>query len=158
MNRAGAPAWLWEAITILLGRCEHPFRAANGGVFHFSCIVLDILTHQRGCVAFSYISVDVQALQLPVGGPISSSPDAGGGVCFSIFLIAATGLARFPACSQGFYAVPDVDMDWALGQGSPFSYFANGFSCTEVEIDALTGGHLAPVVHSLPPTDHFTTL
>lgn len=41
--------------------------------------------------------------------------------------------------AQGFYAVPNIGMDWESGQGSPFSYFTNGAACTEVEIDTLTG-------------------
>ena len=54
------------------------------------------------------------------------------------FLFPATHFLLWCAL-QGFYAVPNIGMDWESGQGSPFSYFTNGAACTEVEIDTLTG-------------------
>ena len=40
---------------------------------------------------------------------------------------------------QGFYLTPDLDFDWATGRGRSYNYFSYGASCSEVEIDILTG-------------------
>ena len=46
---------------------------------------------------------------------------------------------RINLSAQGFYATPNLFMDWTIGKGHPYNYFAYGASCSEVEIDTLTG-------------------
>ena len=42
--------------------------------------------------------------------------------------------------SQGFYRTPDLDFTWEpSGRGKVFNYFSYGVSCSEVEVDTLTG-------------------
>nr|CAD7423911.1 unnamed protein product [Timema monikensis] len=36
---------------------------------------------------------------------------------------------------------PDIGFDWDKNEGSPFNYYTFGTSCSEVEIDCLTGDH-----------------
>lgn len=40
---------------------------------------------------------------------------------------------------QGFYTSPNSGMNWETGKGEVFNYFAYGASCSEVEVDCLTG-------------------
>jgi len=40
---------------------------------------------------------------------------------------------------RGHYITPSIGFDWSVGQGSPFLYFTNGASCSEVLIDRFTG-------------------
>jgi xanthine dehydrogenase large subunit len=47
--------------------------------------------------------------------------------------------ARVPLSSTGFHKVPNIHWDRAAGQGSPYGYFTFGASCSEVEVDTLTG-------------------
>nr|AND95630.1 Xanthine dehydrogenase [Chromera velia] len=53
----------------------------------------------------------------------------------------AAHFARVNLTGQGFYATPDVAFDWQRGRGRPFYYFAHGISCSEVQLDTLTGDH-----------------
>ena len=46
---------------------------------------------------------------------------------------------RINLSAQGFYATPNLSMDWNLGKGNVFNYFSYGVSCSEVEVDTLTG-------------------
>ena len=46
---------------------------------------------------------------------------------------------RVSLSAHGFYAIPDVTMDWDSGHGRPYSYYTYGASCSEVEVDCLTG-------------------
>ena len=46
---------------------------------------------------------------------------------------------RVNLSAQGFYSTPDLDFDWDTGKGKVYNYFAYGTSCSEVEIDTLTG-------------------
>lgn len=48
-------------------------------------------------------------------------------------------LQRVSLSATGFYATPGIDYDAALGQGTPFFYFAFGGAVTEVELNVLTG-------------------
>ncbi|XP_066544615.1 aldehyde oxidase 6 isoform X2 [Amia ocellicauda] len=43
--------------------------------------------------------------------------------------------------ATGFYRGFDLCMDWEKEEGRPYAYFTYGVSCTEVEIDCLTGDH-----------------
>ncbi len=47
--------------------------------------------------------------------------------------------ARVPLSATGFYKVPHIHWDRAAGQGQPYGYFTFGASCSEVEVDTLTG-------------------
>lgn len=40
---------------------------------------------------------------------------------------------------RGHYATAGIGFDWSVGKGSPFLYFTNGVSCSEVLIDRFTG-------------------
>lgn len=58
----------------------------------------------------------------------------------------AVSSAYFDRCdlsAHGFYKTPDVGYDWdepdCKNRGMPFNYFTYGASCTEVEIDVLSG-------------------
>jgi len=46
---------------------------------------------------------------------------------------------RVSLSSTGYYSTPKIHYDRATAQGRPFFYYAMGASCTEVEIDTLTG-------------------
>lgn len=48
-------------------------------------------------------------------------------------------MGRVNLSAQGFYSAPVKPMNWDTGNGEPFSYFAYGVSCSEVEVDCLTG-------------------
>ena len=48
-------------------------------------------------------------------------------------------MQRINLSSQGFYISSNSKIDWKVGKGSLFSYFAYGASCSEVEVDCLTG-------------------
>lgn len=49
-------------------------------------------------------------------------------------------MQRINLSAQGFYSSPlKSPMDWETGKGEPYMYFAYGASCTEVEIDCLSG-------------------
>ena len=41
--------------------------------------------------------------------------------------------------AQGFYTTPNLNMNWESGNGNLYNYFAYGASCSEVEVDCLTG-------------------
>ena len=48
---------------------------------------------------------------------------------------------RINLSAQGFHATPDLHVDWTKGKGNMFSYFSYGASCSEVEVDTLTGDY-----------------
>ncbi|MCW1955710.1 MAG: xanthine dehydrogenase molybdopterin binding subunit [Roseobacter sp.] len=48
-------------------------------------------------------------------------------------------MARVQLSAAGFYKTPEIHWDRATGKGQPFYYYAYGASCSEVEIDTLTG-------------------
>ena len=48
-------------------------------------------------------------------------------------------MQRINLSAQGFYTSSNSDMDWKTGKGSLYEYFAYGASCSEVEVDCLTG-------------------
>ncbi|XP_058033739.1 xanthine dehydrogenase/oxidase [Ahaetulla prasina] len=54
-------------------------------------------------------------------------------------------LAAYHDCvslsATGFYRIPNVAYDFSKNAGKPFHYFSYGVSCSEVEIDCLTGDH-----------------
>ena len=55
-------------------------------------------------------------------------------------------MAYFDRCNlsaNGFYATPDLSYDWAANWGRLFNYRTYGVAVTEVEIDVLTGDHVA---------------
>jgi len=53
--------------------------------------------------------------------------------------VRAAYMARTQLSAAGYYATPKIHYDRASHTGRPFFYFAYGASCTEVEIDTLTG-------------------
>jgi xanthine dehydrogenase large subunit len=50
--------------------------------------------------------------------------------------------ARVPLSATGFYKVPHIHWDRAAGKGHPYGYFTFGASCSEVEVDTLTGEYV----------------
>ncbi|KAM6945776.1 xanthine dehydrogenase/oxidase [Aplochiton taeniatus] len=48
---------------------------------------------------------------------------------------------RVNLCANGFYKTPDLGYNFETNSGRPFNYFCYGVSCSEVEIDSLTGSH-----------------
>jgi len=48
---------------------------------------------------------------------------------------------RIDLSAHGFYKTPDIGFDFDVGQGKPFNYYNWGASCSEVEIDCLTGDY-----------------
>jgi xanthine dehydrogenase molybdopterin-binding subunit B len=49
-------------------------------------------------------------------------------------------MQRINLSAQGFFSLTlERPMNWETGKGEPFNYFAYGVSCSEVEIDCLTG-------------------
>lgn len=66
--------------------------------------------------------------------------------------IAGAYLDRVQLSAAGFYKTPEIHWDRATGKGQPFFYFAYGASCSEVEIDTLTGEYRvtrADVLHDV---------
>ena len=53
--------------------------------------------------------------------------------------VKAAYMQRINLSAQGFYTSPNSEMNWETGKGSLFCYFAYGASCSEVEVDCLTG-------------------
>ena len=50
-------------------------------------------------------------------------------------------MERTNLSALGFHAPSKNTMNWETGKGTPVFYFAYGASCSEVEIDCLTGDH-----------------
>ncbi|CAH0554559.1 unnamed protein product [Brassicogethes aeneus] len=48
---------------------------------------------------------------------------------------------RVSLSATGFYKTPDINYDWATGEGNLYNYFSYGAACSQVEIDVLTGDH-----------------
>ena len=48
-------------------------------------------------------------------------------------------MQRINLSAQGFYSPPLEPINWDTGKGNPYSYFVYGVSCSEVEVDCLTG-------------------
>ena len=66
--------------------------------------------------------------------------------------IARAYMDRVQLSAAGFYKTPEIHWDRATGKGQPFFYFAYGASCSEVEIDTLTGEYRvtrADVLHDV---------
>ncbi|WP_298676973.1 xanthine dehydrogenase molybdopterin binding subunit [uncultured Lentibacter sp.] len=66
--------------------------------------------------------------------------------------IAGAYMARVQLSAAGFYKTPEIHWDRATGKGQPFFYYAYGASCSEVEIDTLTGEYRvtrADVLHDV---------
>jgi xanthine dehydrogenase large subunit len=66
--------------------------------------------------------------------------------------IARAYMDRVQLTAAGFYKTPEIHWDRATGKGQPFFYFAYGASCSEVEIDTLTGEYRvtrADVLHDV---------
>uniref|UniRef100_A0A8D0TT53 FAD-binding PCMH-type domain-containing protein n=1 Tax=Sus scrofa TaxID=9823 RepID=A0A8D0TT53_PIG len=43
--------------------------------------------------------------------------------------------------TTGYFKGYQTNMDWEKGKGNPYPYFVCGASCSEVEVDCLTGAH-----------------
>jgi len=50
-------------------------------------------------------------------------------------------IERIDLSAHGFYIIPDLGFDWNTLTGRLYNYFTYGVSCSEVEIDVLTGDH-----------------
>ncbi|TPX43030.1 hypothetical protein SeMB42_g04892 [Synchytrium endobioticum] len=50
---------------------------------------------------------------------------------------------RVDLSARGFFKTPDLTYDFATNTGRMFSYFTYGAACCEVEVDCLTGDHVA---------------
>ena len=50
---------------------------------------------------------------------------------------------RISLSATGFYKTPNIGYDWSTNQGNPFAYFTYGVATSIVEIDCLTGDHVA---------------
>ncbi|KAL0969405.1 hypothetical protein UPYG_G00227010 [Umbra pygmaea] len=48
---------------------------------------------------------------------------------------------RVSLSTSGFYKTPDIGYDFETNTGRAFNYWSYGVSCSEVEIDCLTGSH-----------------
>ena len=46
---------------------------------------------------------------------------------------------RVDLSAHGYYSTPDIGFDWSKGRGNMYNYFCYGTSCSEVEVDTLTG-------------------
>ena len=46
---------------------------------------------------------------------------------------------RVDLSAHGYFSTPDIGFDWSKGKGNMYSYFSYGASCSEVEVDTLTG-------------------
>lgn len=47
----------------------------------------------------------------------------------------------FPPFLPFLLRIPNAGYDFSKNEGKPFHYFSYGVSCSEVEIDCLTGDH-----------------
>ena len=54
-------------------------------------------------------------------------------------LAKAATLQRISLSATGFYKTPNLEWDWAIGQGRPFHYYSFGAALSEVEVDKFTG-------------------
>lgn len=46
---------------------------------------------------------------------------------------------RVDLSAHGYYSTPGIGFDWNKGKGNLYNYFCYGASCSEVEVDTLTG-------------------
>lgn len=69
-----------------------------------------------------------------LGSVIADDPEAGWDVW-----VKTAYMQRINLSAQGFYTSPNIGINWETGKGDIFNYFAYGVSCSEVEIDCLTG-------------------
>ncbi len=53
--------------------------------------------------------------------------------------VEAAYIARVSLSAAGYYRTPDIHMDWTIGKGRPFYYYAVGAALAEVEVDGFTG-------------------
>ena len=59
---------------------------------------------------------------------------------YFVYQVMSAYMDRVNLTAQGFYKTPGIWFDWTKGKGRPFNYTTYGASCTEVEVDSLTGG------------------
>ena len=59
---------------------------------------------------------------------------------YFVYQVMSAYMDRVNLTAQGFYKTPGIWFDWTRGKGRPFHYTTYGASCTEVEVDSLTGG------------------
>ena len=91
---------------------------------------------KRGLVAFAMEHWRVHEDEVRfVGGRVL----CGGAAMSWQHFVEAAHVARVPLSATGFHKVPHIHWDRARGQGSPYGYFTFGASCSEVELDLLTG-------------------
>ena len=46
---------------------------------------------------------------------------------------------RVDLSAHGYYSTPGLSFDWSKVKGNVYNYFSYGASCSEVEVDTLTG-------------------
>uniref|UniRef100_A0A4X2L0X0 FAD-binding PCMH-type domain-containing protein n=1 Tax=Vombatus ursinus TaxID=29139 RepID=A0A4X2L0X0_VOMUR len=69
------------------------------------------------------------------------------------FLSILTFMDSISLSATGYFRGYQTYMDWEKEEGNPYPYFVYGASCSEVEIDCLTGAHKVnfKIFHPLPP-------
>ncbi|CAI5638408.1 unnamed protein product [Oreochromis niloticus] len=50
-------------------------------------------------------------------------------------------MEKISLSATGFYKGPDLYLDWDKMEGQPYAYYTYGVSCSEVELDCLTGDY-----------------
>lgn len=95
---------------------------------------------QMRLTQFAHQELGWQGDLIFVDGEVSASANASQRLPFTDFVHKAY-LARVSLSEKGFYKTPNLQMDKDAGIGSPFYYYANGASVSEVAVDTVTGNY-----------------